>query len=199
MEFCQLFNFYHTAHPFFLCQSLLIRPGSGIKQHPQIHHSACAAVITKEIRFIGKISHGNKQCDSRVPVYEFISQESKPVKATAKEQNIQRFPEGKFLYSTYQQIPGKDTSFGKDYTLTISRKGCKLDIVGYQVDTHVECELKNIKDINIIEVYDKTNGSKFGEMKQNKNGDLLLNITYYDAFNDKADNKFYPMEKQNNN
>ena len=146
-----------------------------------------------------EISHGNKQCDSRVPVYEFISQESKPVKATAKEQNIQRFPEGKFLYSTYQQIPGKDTSFGKDYTLTISRKGCKLDIVGYQVDTHVECELKNIKDINIIEVYDKTNGSKFGEMKQNKNGDLLLNITYYDAFNDKADNKFYPMEKQNNN
>ena len=65
MEFCQLFNFYRTAHPFFLCQSLLIRPGSGIKQHPQIHHSACAAVITKEIRFIGKISHGNK-------LYNFI-------------------------------------------------------------------------------------------------------------------------------
>ena len=65
MEFCQLFNFYRTAHPFFLCQSLLIRPGSGIKQHPQIHHSACVAVITKEICFIGKISHGNK-------LYNFI-------------------------------------------------------------------------------------------------------------------------------
>ena len=152
-----------------------------------------------KIRFDKKqgylISQGSKQCNSRIPVYKINSQESKPEKAIPKKHNIQKSLEGKFLYSTYQQVPGEDTSFGKDYTLTISKDGCKLDIVGYQADTHVECELKDMQDIKIIEVYDKTNGSKFGEIKQKKNGDLFLNITYFDAFNEKSDNTFYPLKR----
>lgn len=123
-----------------------------------------------------------------------IAQDNKLSDSKSHSRNISlKF--GKYFYSTYREDPQRGTGIGEAYTITITDKGCQLDIEGYQVDTHVECEIKNTQNTNIFEVYDMTNSSKFGEIKQKKNGDLFLNITYFDAFNEKSDNTFYPLKR----
>lgn len=122
------------------------------------------------------------------------SEENKINISNLKSKNV-NLPSGKYFYSNYKEDPQKGTGIGENYTITINKSGCKIDIDGYQADDHFPCEIKNIKNTNLFEIFNKKDNSKFGEIKKSPKDDLILNITYYDAYNDKVDNNFYPLER----
>lgn len=103
--------------------------------------------------------------------------------------------QGLYSYSTYQTIESRGQAFGENYAIRISNDECKIDIVGYQVDRHFACFVIQNDDSNYIGIYQLDNNDKFGEIKYNQPNTYLINITYYDEFNE-SDNNFYSLEKK---
>lgn len=128
---------------------------------------------------------------------------SNPSSASSRQQdafNTEKFLniselQGVYEYSNYRENPDSGTGIGETYNISISPNQCKISIEGYQVDTHFDCIMKNMPNQDIIEVYDKTNGLKFGELKKSPKGNYLLNITYYDAYNENSDDVFHTLKK----
>lgn len=102
---------------------------------------------------------------------------------------------GIYTYSTYRTNEITGTGIGESYALTISDNRCNVDIVGYQVDKHFACYLETTTRPNYIYIYDLDNKTKFGEVKRTGINDYLINITYFDEYNE-PDNNFYSLEKK---
>lgn len=126
---------------------------------------------------------------------EYDESTKSPSKLNSKTAKNSTGWNGNYEYSTYRENPNTGTGIGADYKIIIADKGCHIDIVGYQVDSHFECTFKPSSNTNEIEIFEKSNNQKFGVIRKGKNNKYSLRLNYYDGV-EKPNSNFYEIEKK---